>query len=238
MDTSEFLLSLDGVTARYGKTDALRNVSLQVKEGEVIALLGANGAGKTTLLNTISGFIKPAAGDIKLQGAQIGGQKPYRVFRQGVVQVSQARDLFSAMSVQDNLELGAATRNDDFSPDLEQVFNYFPRLLERRAQKVGTLSGGEQQMVAIGRALMGRPSILLLDEPSGGLAPRFVQEIGRIMRTLKEKGATMLIVEQNIALALRVADRFYILRDGEVVRSGVPAELGANYAEVARSYYL
>ena len=238
MDSSKTLLSLHNVTARYGKTDALRNVSLEVREGEVIALLGANGAGKTTLLNTISGFIKPASGDIKLRGLQIGAQQPYKVFRQGVVQVSQARDLFLAMSVQDNLELGAATRSDDFSSDLQEVFNYFPRLQERRDQKVGTLSGGEQQMVAIGRALMGRPSILLLDEPSGGLAPRFVQEIGRIMRALKEKGSTMLIVEQNVALALGVADRFYIMRGGEVVRTGVPTELGTNYAEVARSYYL
>ena len=238
MDTSETLLSLHGVTARYGKTDALRNVSLEVKEGEVIALLGANGSGKTTLLNTISGFIKPSAGDIKLRGQPISTQKPYKVFRQGVVQVSQARDLFSAMSVQDNLELGAATRSDDFSADLDEVFAYFPRLDERRQQKVGTLSGGEQQMVAIGRALMGRPSILLLDEPSGGLAPRFVQEIARIMSVLKGKGSTMLIVEQNIALALGVADRFYIMRGGEVVRAGVPAELGTNYADVARSYYL
>jgi branched-chain amino acid transport system ATP-binding protein len=238
LGTSKTLLSLHGVTARYGKTDALRNVSLEVKEGEVIALLGANGSGKTTLLNTISGFIKPSAGDIRLRGIAISAQKPYKVFRQGVVQVSQARDLFPAMSVQDNLELGAATRSDDLQADLDAVFAYFPRLDERRQQKVGTLSGGEQQMVAIGRALMGQPSILLLDEPSGGLAPRFVQEIARIMRVLKDKGSTMLIVEQNIALALGVADRFYIMRGGEVVRAGVPAELGTNYADVARSYYL
>jgi branched-chain amino acid transport system ATP-binding protein len=238
LDTNKALLSLHGVTARYGKTDALQNISLQVEAGEVIAMLGANGSGKTTLLNTISGFIKPSAGEIRLGGTTISGQKPYEIFRQGVVQVSQARDLFPALSVQDNLELGAATRSDDVSADLDQVFTYFPRLEERRQQKVATLSGGEQQMVAIGRALMGRPSILLLDEPSGGLAPRFVQEIARIMRMLKDKGSTMLIVEQNIALALGVADRFYIMRDGELVREGVPADLGTNYAEVARSYYL
>ena len=238
INSNSTLLSLDNVSARYGKADALRDVSLQVTEGEVVALLGANGAGKTTLLNMISGFIKPAAGSIQLQGVHIGGHKPYRVFRQGVVQVSQARDLFPAMTVKDNLELGAATRKEDFASDLNQVFDYFPRLRERREQRVGTLSGGEQQMVAIGRALMGQPKILLLDEPSGGLAPRFVEEIGRIMRTLKEKGSTMLIVEQNIALAFKVADRFYILRDGEVVRTGVPAELGTDYSDIARSYYL
>ena len=238
MDSNSPLLSLENVDARYGKTNALRDVSLQVHEGEVVALLGANGSGKTTLLNMICGFIKPSAGATLLQGIPIGGHKPYRIFRQGVVQVSQARDLFPAMTVQDNLELGAATRKDDPSSDLEQVFDYFPRLRERRVQRVGTLSGGEQQMVAIGRALMGRPRILLLDEPSGGLAPRFVKEIASIMRTLKAKGSTMLIVEQNVALALEVADRFYILRGGEVVRTGAPAELGTNYSDVARSYYL
>ena len=238
METPEPLLSMHGVTARYAKTEALRNVSLAVRQGEVVALLGANGSGKTTLLNTLSGFIKPAVGEVKLRGVAIHSQKPYQVFRRGVVQVSQARDLFPAMSVQENLELGATTRSDDFKSDLDAVYAYFPRLAERRLQKVGTLSGGEQQMVAIGRALMGRPGILLLDEPSGGLAPRFVQEIARIMRVLKDKGSTMLIVEQNIALALGVADRFYILRAGEVVREGVPAELGTNYADVARSYYL
>jgi branched-chain amino acid transport system ATP-binding protein len=232
------LLTVEHVAARYGKSEALRDVSLQINDSEVVALLGANGAGKTTLLNLISGFIKPVAGTIKLQGALIGGLKPYRIFRQGVVQVSQARDLFSAMTVQDNLELGAATRKDDLASDLEMVFDYFPRLKERREQRAGTLSGGEQQMVAIGRALMGRPRILLLDEPSGGLAPRFVQEIARIMRTLKERGSTMLIVEQNIALALGVADRYYMLRGGAVVRTGVPADLGTDYADVARSYYL
>jgi branched-chain amino acid transport system ATP-binding protein len=232
------LLSLENVSARYGKADALRDVSLRVNDSEVVALLGANGAGKTTLLNVISGFMKPAAGDIRLKGEAIGSHKPYQIFRRGVVQVSQARDLFPAMTVQDNLELGAVTRKEDLTGDLEQVFEYFPRLRERSGQRVGTLSGGEQQMVAIGRALMGRPKILLLDEPSGGLAPKFVKEIGHIMRTLKERGSTMLIVEQNIALALGVADRFYILRGGEVVHAGVPADLGTDYSDVARSYYL
>ena len=244
MDTSQHaprsapLLSLDRVSVRYGRADALRNISLEVSDSEVVALLGANGAGKSTLLNVISGFLVPVSGEIRLNGESIAGHKPYRVFRSGVVQVSQSRDLFHAMTVKDNLALGAVTRKDDTSADMERVLDYFPRLRERMTQRVGTLSGGEQQMMAIGRALMGRPSILLLDEPSGGLAPLFVQEIGRIMQALKEGGTTMLIVEQNIALALSVADRYYMLRDGELVRSGRPEELGSDYAEVARSYYL
>jgi branched-chain amino acid transport system ATP-binding protein len=238
LEVNSNMLSLENVSVSYGKTEALHNVSLQIKEGEVVALLGANGAGKTTLLNMISGFLKPDEGRIKLKGVEIHGNKPYSIFRQGIVQVSQARDLFTAMTVKENLELGAVISKDDFSSDLIQVLNYFPRLHERQNQRVGTLSGGEQQMVAIGRALMGRPKVLLLDEPSGGLAPRFVSEIARIMRTLKEKKSTMLIVEQNIALALNVADRFYIVRDGHVVRSGVPADLGSNYLDIAKSYYL
>lgn len=232
------LLSLSGVTAHYGRNEALHDVTLDVSDSEVVALLGANGAGKTTLLNVISGFLAPSAGTIRLRGQSIAGKKPYQVFRDGVVQVSQARDLFPAMTVKDNLALGAVTRSDDTRVDLRRVLDYFPRLQERTQQRVGTLSGGEQQMVAIGRALMGRPKILLLDEPSGGLAPLFVREIGRIMGTLKEGGTTMFIVEQNIALALSVADRYYMLRGGELVRSGVPAELGTDYTDVARSYYL
>ncbi len=244
MDTSSqnthaaSLLSLSGVTAHYGRSQALRDVTLDVSDSEVVALLGANGAGKTTLLNVISGFMAPTAGTIRLRGQSIAGRKPYQVFRDGVVQVSQSRDLFPAMTVHENLALGAVTRSDDTSADMQRVLQYFPRLQERTKQRVGTLSGGEQQMVAIGRALMGRPKILLLDEPSGGLAPLFVQEIGRIMHALKEGGTTMFIVEQNIALALSVTDRYYMLRGGELVRSGVPAELGTDYADVARSYYL
>ncbi len=238
MVTNESLLTLKDVTSHHGRTEAISRVSLEVKEGEVIALLGANGAGKTTLLNTICGFIKPTQGEILLRGERIAGVKPFKVFRQGVVQVSQTRDLFPAMSVLENLELGAVAWNADFSKDLQLVFEYFPRLSERKDQRVGTLSGGEQQMVAIGRALMGKPKILLLDEPSGGLAPRFVEEISRIMTVLKKRGSTMFIVEQNIALALAVADRFYILRDGAMVRQGIPSELGSDYAQVARSYYL
>ncbi len=238
MDASEPALSVRGVTTRYGKVAAIRGVDLDVHAGEVVTLLGANGSGKTTLLNTISGFLAPAAGTITIGGERIGGLPPHRVFRHGVAQVSQGRDLFADMSVIDNLRLGAATREGGTADDLERVFAYFPRLEERRRQRARTLSGGEQQMLAIGRALMGRPRILLLDEPSGGLAPRFVDEIGRIMRLLKEERATMLLVEQNIALAMSVADRFYIMRAGEIAESGRTAELAASYKALAQTYYL
>jgi len=236
--TTEPLLAISDLAARYGKVSTLREVSMEVCEGEVVALLGANGAGKTTLLNTISGFVRVQAGSINMLGERINGLLPHRIFRKGIVQVSQARNLFGDMSVLDNLELGAAVRNDDLRDDLAKVFAYFPRLNERREQRVKTLSGGEQQMVAIGRALMGRPKILMLDEPSGGLAPRFVQEIRRIVGRLKEQGSTMLLVEQNIALALAVADRVYIMRGGQIVQSGTTSEIGSDPKQLAKTYYL
>src|SRR6185437_6212539 len=226
-----------GVEAGYPQKQILFGVDLSVRRGEVVALLGANGSGKSTLLNTVSGFVRPAAGSIRLDGAEIAGSAPHQTFRRGIVQVSQARDLFPDMSVEDNLRLGAAVRRA--SPELlAEIYGYFPRLAERRGQPVHLMSGGEQQMVAIGRALMGRPKILLLDEPSGGLAPRLVEEIARMMLAVKERGVTMLIVEQNIKLALAVADRFLILRDGRVsergdMRSGTVVE-----AEIVRSIYL
>jgi branched-chain amino acid transport system ATP-binding protein len=232
------LLEIEDLSVRYGKSVALQGVSLAVDAGEVVTLLGANGAGKTTLLNTISGFQKPVSGSIKVQGQPIEAQPPHRVFKRGVVQVSQGRDLFPSLSVIENLRLGGATRSDDLESDLDRIFSYFPRLAERRAQQAGTLSGGEQQMVAFSRALMGRPKILLLDEPSGGLAPRFVAEIGRIMKVLKQAGSTMLLVEQNMSLALGVADRFYILRDGAIVHRGASSSLGTDFAELAKRFYL
>jgi branched-chain amino acid transport system ATP-binding protein len=235
---ADAILSIQKLAVFYGKSAAIKDVSCEIRAGEVVTLLGANGAGKTTLLNTISGFLSPAAGEIRVQGEAITGAPPHKVFQQGVVQVSQSRDLFPSLSVLENLELGGATRSDSLKEDLDRIFDYFPRLAERRKQLAGTLSGGEQQMVAISRALMGRPKILLLDEPSGGLAPRFVAEIGRIIRLLKEAGSTMLLVEQNMSLALSVADRFYILRDGVIVHSGGATELGADYTELAQRYYL
>jgi len=235
---TEPLLQVKDLSVRYGKSVAVRDVSLSVAAGEVVTILGANGAGKTTLLNTITGFLKPVNGSVDVFRQNIAGEPPHRVYKHGVIQVSQGRDLFPSLSVLDNLHMGAATRSDDLTDDLDKVFTYFPRLAERRKQQAGTLSGGEQRMLAVSRALMGRPKILLLDEPSGGLAPRFVQEIGRIIRVLKESGATMLLVEQNMAMALSVADRFYILRDGCVVHQGASGELGSDLADLARRYYL
>ena len=231
------VLRVQGLAARYGKIVALRNASLEIGEGEAVALLGANGSGKTTLLNTLCGFLPPTAGTMSLAGEAIGGLPPHRVFQRGIVQVSQARDLFGSMTVLDNLLLGAVRRNRP-GPAVTDIFGYFPRLQERQLQVVRTLSGGEQQMVAMGRALMSAPRILLLDEPSGGLAPRFVEEIGNIVNALKRQGRTMLLVEQNLALAAAVADRFYILRDGETVDSGDAAALRQDRRHFARTYYL
>jgi branched-chain amino acid transport system ATP-binding protein len=236
--TTDPVLDVAGLDARYGKVTALRDVSFSIREGEVVTLLGANGSGKTTLLNTICGFIAPAAGRITLSGRQVGGLAPHALVHLGISQVSQGRDLFPAMSVMDNLRLGFVRGHGTEEAGLAKVLACFPRLDERRTQQVGTLSGGEQQMVAIGRAMMAFPRILLLDEPSAGLAPKFVDEIGRIMTLLRSEGGTMLIVEQNLGLAAQVADRFYILRDGGVVHQGEGEELRADHRAFARKYYL
>ncbi len=235
----EAVLDVRGLHAGYGKKLILRGVSFSVGHGEVVALLGANGSGKSTALNTISGFLRPSSGSIRLHGREIAGLPPHKTFRRGVVQISQARDLFPDLSVQDNLRLGAMLRRDvDASAQVQRIFEYFPRLSERREQHTRTLSGGEQQMVALGRALMSQPRILLLDEPSGGLAPQFVQEIGSILGRLKELGTTMLLVEQNIALAFELADRLIILRDGAIIEGGTIDSLGADRDEIVRTIYL
>ena len=227
---SEAILQVRRLEVGYGKHQILRGVDLEVSTREVVAVLGANGVGKTTLLNAISGFLKPSAGEIVFQGKPITGAPPHEAFRHGIVQVSQSRDLFPDMTVEDNLRLGAAgagQKSADTEADLQNVFASFPRLRERRTQHTRTLSGGEQQMVAIGRAVMSRPKILMLDEPSGGLSPQFVAEIGAIGEGLKKNGATMLLVEQNIALARRLADRFLVLRDGRVADT-ISSEAFAN----------
>ena len=231
------LLAVEGLVAGYGSVQVLRGVDLAVRRGEVVALLGANGSGKSTALNTISGFIRPMAGRIRLDGQDIAGYPPHRTFRRGIVQVSQARDLFPDMTVEDNLQLGGAIRGETRT-DLARVYELFPRLAARRPQAVRSMSGGEQQMVAIGRALMGNPTLLLLDEPSGGLAPVFVTEIGHVIQRLKAEGTTVLMVEQNVRLALAVADRFVALRDGLVLAHGPVGGLQGDYDDLVRRIYL
>lgn len=236
---SEPRLAVRGLRAGYGKKEILRGVDFAIAAGETVTLLGANGSGKSTCLNTISGFVRPIAGEILLDGAAIDGEAVHKVFRRGVVQVSQGRDLFPDLSVEDNLRLGALVGHEgDAEREIARVFGIFPRLEERRAQRVRTLSGGEQQMVALGRALMSRPRLLLLDEPSGGLSPQFVNEIATTMKALKEAGTTMLMVEQNLGLAFTVADRFIILRDGQVIEGGEVAAHGASHEDIVRSIYL
>ncbi|WP_108658231.1 ABC transporter ATP-binding protein [Acuticoccus kandeliae] len=234
----ECVLGVDNVTAGYGKIAAVTDVSLNVHRGEAVALLGGNGAGKTTLLNTISGFLKANGGAITMEGAPITGLAPHRIVHRGVIQVSQGRHLFGDMSVIDNLSLNAVVPKHEIPADLDRIFDLFPRLDERREQRASSLSGGEQQMLAIGRALMTRPRILMLDEPSGGLAPKFVAEIASIARRLKESGATMLLVEQNIGLALEIADRVYVMRAGRIVDEREAAELNSDRHELAQRYYL
>ena len=239
MATHEPLLSVDGLHVSYGTKEVLHGIDYSISEGEVVAVLGANGSGKSTSLNTISGFVAPSAGRIFFDGADITGHPAHKIYRRGVVQVSQARDLFPGLTVEHNLRLGATIRNRDREEEyLERVFNYFPRLSQRRGQLARTLSGGEQQMVAIGRAVMAKPRLLLLDEPSGGLAPQFINEIGTIIQALKDDGATMLMVEQNLALAFKVADRFIILRDGVVSDGGFVKSLEGNHDEIVRTIYL
>jgi branched-chain amino acid transport system ATP-binding protein len=238
----EPLLELRGIEAGYARRQILFGVDLAVGDGEAVALLGANGSGKSTLLNVVSGFVRPRAGSIRLGGKELAGLAPHATFRHGVIQVSQTRDLFPAMTVEDNLRLGAAVRRGPVAELLALVFRTFPRLEERSGSPVHLLSGGEQQMVAFGRALMGRPKLLLLDEPSGGLAPKLVNEIAEIIAALKGRGIAMLIVEQNIKLALAVADRFLILREGRVAECydiGRAAASGHALAEeIVRSIYL
>ena len=230
-------LRVTDVVAGYGSNVVLRGVSLHVGEGEIVSLLGANGSGKSTILNTISGFVQPTEGRIELDGRPIQGQAPHTTFRHGVVQVSQARDLFGDLTVEENLKLGCIVHGDE-RLGLEQSFEYFPRLGDRREQRVSTMSGGEQQMVALGRALMSQPRILLLDEPSGGLSPRFVEEIVGIMHRMKADGATMLLVEQNMRLALDISDRYLILRDGHVIDAGSTANVEGSHDDIVRAIYL
>jgi branched-chain amino acid transport system ATP-binding protein len=225
------LLEVTGLSARYGAVAALRDVSLEVRAGELVALIGANGAGKSTLLRAIAGLVAPAAGRVTLDGRDVTGQAPEAMIRAGVALVPERRRVFAPLTVLDNLELGgyALPRGRDFRSRLEagveEAYRLFPVLRRRRDQLAGTLSGGEQQMLAIGRALMTRPRLLLCDEPSLGLAPLVVAEIMRLLSSLREAGTTILLVEQNARMALRSADRAYVLEVGSVVLSGAAADL-------------
>ena len=222
---------MTGLSARYGAVAALRDVSLEVRAGELVALIGANGAGKSTLLRAIAGLVAPAAGRVTLDGRDVTGQAPEAMIRAGVALVPERRRVFAPLTVLDNLELGgyALPRGRDFRSRLEagveEAYRLFPVLRRRRDQLAGTLSGGEQQMLAIGRALMTRPRLLLCDEPSLGLAPLVVAEIMRLLSSLREAGTTILLVEQNARMALRSADRAYVLEVGSVVLSGAAADL-------------
>ena len=213
------LLEIDGLRVAYGGIEALRGVSFNVDEGEIVTLLGANGAGKTTTLRTISGLLRPRAGSITFDGERIDAMPAHQMVRGGLGHVPEGRRIFGRMSVRENLQMGAYQRRDDIKGDLERVFTLFPVLAERQSQDGGTLSGGEQQMLAIGRALMSRPRLLLLDEPSMGLAPMIVTKIFQIIREINEQGTTILLVEQNAAQALRLANRGYVLETGEIVMS-------------------
>jgi branched-chain amino acid transport system ATP-binding protein len=234
----DVLLEARGVEAGYANRQILRGVDLSVDTGDVVALLGANGSGKSTLLNVLSGFLRPRHGSILLQRTELAGLRPHRIFRHGIVQVSQSRDLFPEMSVEENLRLGGWVRRADLARLLDGVYQSFPRLAERRNQMVRLMSGGEQQMVAIGRALMSEPRLLLLDEPSGGLAPAFVTEIAAIVSALKRQRVTMVIVEQNIRLAMSVADRILILRDGRVVEHQDLRASTLDEEQIVRQIYL
>ena len=221
------MLEVRNLHVHYGSIRALKGISLEVKEGEMVALIGANGAGKTTLLNTLSGFNRPKQGEILFRGGKIQGLPPNEIVARGMIQVPEGRSILTQMTVLENLEMGAYTRKDnpEIRKDLDKILERFPRLQERRGQLGGTLSGGEQQMLAIGRALMGRPQLLLLDEPSMGLSPLLVREVFQIIREIKTAGTTLLLVEQNARMALREADRGYVLENGAIIFQEAAGEL-------------
>ena len=219
----------------FGGIHALKGVSLEVNDGEIVTLIGANGAGKTTTLRTASGLIKPTSGAIRIDGVDITKTSAQDRVRQGLVQVPEGRRIFPQMTVLENLDLGAYLRRDNTDGDLERIYESFPVLADRRKQAAGTLSGGEQQMLAMGRALMSKPRILLLDEPSMGLAPLLVAEIFEIIKRVNETGTTVLLVEQNANMALQIADRGYVMETGTIVLSGPAAQL-ADTEDVKRAY--
>jgi len=232
------MLKIENINVYYGAIHAIKGISLEVNEGEIVTLIGANGAGKSTTLRTISGLLKPKSGNIEFEGQSIAGKPAQNIVKAGISQVPEGRRIFANMTVMENLELGAFIRTDKagIAADMKMVFERFPRLEERKNQEAGTLSGGEQQMLAMGRALMSRPRLLLLDEPSMGLAPLLIKEIFSIIQDINKTGTTILLVEQNANMALSIANRAYVLETGRITLQGPAAELAAS--EAVRKAYL
>ena len=235
---AETMLKIDNIHVYYGAIHALKGVSLEVRKGEIVTLIGANGAGKSTTLRTVSGLLAPKSGAITFLGENIAGTPAHEIVKHGISQVPEGRRIFAEMSVQENLELGAFTRKDKdgVAKDFDLVYRRFPRLEERRKQQAGTLSGGEQQMLAMGRALMSRPQLLLLDEPSMGLAPLLIKEIFSIIEDINHEGTTVLLVEQNANMALSIAHRAYVMETGRITLQGAAKDLAAS--EDVRKAYL
>ena len=230
------MLEVEDLHVYYGEIHALKGISFRVSEGEIVALLGNNGAGKTTTLKAVSGLLGPRGGDVRLDGASLAGVPAHRVVLKGITHVPEGRRIFNRLTVAENLEMGAYVRADrGVAQDLDHVLTTFPRLKERRTQVAGTLSGGEQQMLAIGRALMARPRLLLLDEPSMGLAPVLVEQIFDTVQAINRQGVTILLVEQNASMALSIASRGYVLETGRVALQGSASDLAGN-PEVRRAY--
>ena len=231
------LLRLEGVRAAYGPVEALKGIDLEVREGELVTLIGANGAGKTSTLKTISGVLRATAGRITFDGVEVQRLSPAEILKRGIAHAPEGRRVFPYMSVRENLEMGAFTRSDaaGVRQDLERIFDLFPILRERQGQVAGTLSGGEQQMLAIGRALMSRPRLVMFDEPSLGLAPTIVERVFQTVAEIRQRGTTVLMVEQNAHLALKIADRGYVLETGTIALGG-PAEALAQDEHVRRAY--
>lgn len=231
------LLSVDNLSVSYGAIQALRGISLRVDVGEVVTLIGGNGAGKSTTLRTISGLLQPKLGTIEFDGKPIQAAPPHQIVERGLVQVPEGRGIFANLTVDENLQLGAFTRSDRaaIKQDRERALEFFPRIRERLRQLAGTLSGGEQQMLAIARALLARPKLLMLDEPSLGLAPQVVQTIFQVIREINREGTTILLVEQNASMALQVAHRAYVIEVGEILMQGPASELAAS-DEVRKAY--
>ncbi len=231
------MLRIENLKVRYGMIEAIKGISFEVNDGEIVTLIGANGAGKTTTMHAISGLLKPAEGHIYLDDVDLTKTPAYKIPGLGLAQVPEGRRVFAEQTVEENLMLGAYSRKDkeNFQNDLSHVFELFPRLLERRKQPAGTLSGGEQQMLAMGRALMTKPKIMLMDEPSMGLSPLLVKEIFHIIEDINKQGTTVLLVEQNAKMALSIADRAYVLETGKITMQGTGAELAAS-EQVKKAY--